>query len=59
MLCPSCNTELRISKSRVVFENDTTPDAQTKAYIEQELTCVNKNCPNHGKVVETVRNPIE
>lgn len=58
MKCPVCKMELRISRSRNVVENDNTPDEETKLYVEQDFTCVNKTCGNYETVVETVRNEI-
>lgn len=58
MKCPLCKIEMRISRTRNIIENDNTPDAETKLYIEQELKCLNKNCSNYDKVVETVRSEI-
>lgn len=58
MKCPLCQVELRITRSRNVVENDDTPDTATKLYIEQELSCLNRNCNNFNKVVETVKNEI-
>ena len=51
MKCPLCKIEMRISRTRNIIENDNTPDAETKLYIEQELKCLNKNCSNYDKVV--------
>ena len=59
MQCPICRLEMSIQSSRHKVENDDTPDKETKLFIEQDMTCRNKQCPNHGKVVETVRNPIK
>lgn len=58
MKCPLCNVELRITKSRVILEDDDRPDKPTKVYREQDLSCMNKACTNYKKVVETVRNEI-
>ena len=58
MKCPLCQVEMRISKSRMVVENDDTPNEETKLYVEQELTCMNKGCANYESVVETYKNPI-
>ena len=59
MKCPDCQLELRITKSRNVIENDDTPDETTRLYVEQELSCLNKNCSNYKKVLHTVRNEQE
>ena len=58
MKCPLCQVELRITKSRNVLENDDTLDVPTKLFIEQDLSCMNKQCGNYGNVVETVKNEI-
>jgi len=58
MKCPLCSVEMRITKTRNILENDNTPDAETKLYVEQDLSCLNKNCSNYEKVVETVRTEI-
>ena len=51
MKCPLCQVELRIIKSRNVKEKD-------KEYLEQDLSCVNKQCKNYGSVVKTLRDEI-
>ena len=56
MKCPLCQVELRITRSRNVVEHDDTPDQATKLYVEQELSCMNKNCGNYKTVVHTVKN---
>jgi hypothetical protein len=56
MKCPLCKVEMRITKSRNVLVDDDTPDLPTKLYIEQDLSCLNKNCSNYKQVVETIRN---
>lgn len=58
MKCPLCNVEMRITKTRNILENDNTPDAETKLFVEQDLSCMNKDCSNFEKVVQTVRNEI-
>ena len=58
MKCPLCNVEMRITKTRNILENDNTPDAETKLYVEQDLSCMNKNCPNYEKIVETSKTEI-
>ena len=55
MKCPVCQLELRITRSRNVVENDDRPDSPTKLYVEQEMRCLNKQCRNFDKIVETVR----
>lgn len=58
MKCPLCSVEMRITKTRNILENDNTPDAETKLFVEQDLSCLNKNCSNYEKVVKTVRSEI-
>ena len=58
MKCPLCQVEMRITRSRNVIENDDTPNEETRLYVEQELTCLNKSCDNYEKVVETSRNEL-
>ena len=59
MKCPLCNLEMRIVRTRNILENDNTPDAETKLFVEQELKCMNKNCANYDKVIETTKNEIK
>jgi hypothetical protein len=56
MKCPLCQVEMRITHSRNVIENDNTPDKPTKLFVEYDLECLNRSCPNYEKVVETVKN---
>jgi len=58
MKCPLCNLEMRIIRTRNILENDNTPDAETKLFVEQDLSCMNENCNNHKKIVETVRHEV-
>ena len=58
MRCPLCRLEMRITRSRNIVENDDTPDEETKLYVEQEVSCMNKNCSNYQNVVETFRNEL-
>ena len=58
MKCPKCQVELRIIHSRNVLENDDTPDVPTKLFMEQDLTCLNKNCEDFETIVKTVRNEL-
>lgn len=59
MKCPLCQVELRITASRNIVENDDTPNEPTKLFVEQDLSCLNKNCNNYKKVLQTVRNELE
>lgn len=58
MQCPLCRLEMRITSTRNVVEHDDTPNEPTKLFIEQDLSCVNRNCENYDKVVDTVRSEI-
>lgn len=53
MKCPLCNIEMRIVKSAVRFENDDTPDFQTKAYRVLTLKCRNPQCTGYETQVES------
>lgn len=58
MKCPLCNLEMRIKRSRYVTENDDTPTKQTRLYVVQDMSCMNRDCENYDKIVDTVRNEI-
>ena len=58
MKCPSCQVELRITRSRNVVEHDDTPNEETKLFVEQDLSCLNKSCANYNTVVQTIKNEI-
>lgn len=58
MQCPKCRLEAVISNSKYVIENDTTPDEETKLYIEQEFSCRNPQCTEYGKVIGSNKNPL-
>ena len=58
MQCPLCKLEMRITSSRNVVEHDDTPDEVTKLYSVQDLSCMNRDCANYDKVVETVKNEL-
>lgn len=47
-----------IDKTRYVFEGDQSPDTETKAFIEMDMSCRNKECANYKQIVETIKNPI-
>ena len=55
MKCPVCQLELRIVKVRNVLENDDTPDEPTRLFVEQDLSCLNKQCKNYKTIVQTIR----
>ena len=59
MKCPLCDVEMRIVRTRNILENDNTPDAETKLFVEQEMKCMNKNCSNFDKVIATAKNEIK
>lgn len=66
--CPICNSALRVGKSFYSFKNDDTADAQTEAYTNLEMVCLNKSlhdgkdkvvpCPNYEKVIKTVTHKV-
>ena len=58
MQCPLCNVEMRITAARNVLENDDTPNKETKLYIEQDLTCMNKRCGNYNRVIHTEKTEL-
>lgn len=58
MKCPLCNLEMAIQSSRYETQDDDSPDKETRLFIVMELTCRDKKCPNYGKVVQTVKNPL-
>jgi hypothetical protein len=43
MNCPRCGVELHIKSGRYEAEGDDRPDAKTRVFLVQELTCVNRN----------------
>lgn len=58
MKCPLCQVELRITQSRNIVENDDTPDAKTRLFVEQDMSCLNINCSNYKQVIETIRTEL-
>jgi hypothetical protein len=58
MKCPLCQVEMRITRSRNILENDDNPDIPTKLFVVQEVSCMNKDCANYGKVVDSVKNEL-
>lgn len=58
MKCPKCNIEAAISKTRRVVEGDNSPDEETKLYIEQRFSCRNRQCPDFGREIGRIRNPL-
>lgn len=59
MKCPLCNVEMAINASRYKVDGDNSSETETKLYIEQDIVCRNKNCTNFGKVVKTIKNPLQ
>lgn len=53
MVCPHCGIELRISKSRYIFEDE------KAVAVEQDLQCRNPQCPEYKQVVETVKTDLK
>lgn len=58
MKCPLCQVEMRITRSRNILENDDNPDVPTKLFVVQEVSCMNKDCANYEKVVDSVKNEL-
>jgi hypothetical protein len=65
MECPKCNCSLSISKMRIEFEGDESPDTETKAFNVLESVCTNPKCDNYSAdlnnptvIVETLRHPV-
>ena len=58
MLCPICQLEMGISSSNNVIEVDK-ETLQPKLYLDQELSCRNKQCKNFKKVVTKIRHPLQ
>jgi hypothetical protein len=65
-ICDKCNRMLRVGRSYYTFENDTTPDLPTKAFVNLEMLCINEECVNFAGadldnpkwVVDTVTNGV-
>lgn len=51
MICPLCNTEMRIIASDYVVNDG-------KFFVKQTFTCRKKDCENHGKEVKTAYIPL-
>ena len=51
MICPLCNTEMRILYTDYVMNDG-------KLFTKQMFTCRNKTCPNHGKEVKAIYTPL-
>lgn len=47
-----------IDGTRYVFEGDESPETETKAFVEMDLKCRNKNCGNYDKVIQTSKVPL-
>ena len=58
MLCPICQLEMGISSSNNVIEVDKVTN-QPSLYLDQELSCRNKQCQNFQKVVTKIRHPLQ
>lgn len=59
MQCPLCKLEGRIDATRYVVEDDDSKEKETKLFFEQDIKCVNKDCPNHNKIFTTIKSPME
>lgn len=44
MNCRNCGAEMRIIKSAIRVEGDTSPDEQTRVIRVQHIKCLNKAC---------------
>lgn len=58
MKCPLCQVEMRITRSRNILENDNDPEKPTKLFVVQEVSCMNRDCANYEKVVDSVKNEL-
>ena len=58
MKCPLCQVEMRITRSRNILENDNDPEKPTKLFLEQELSCLNRECSNYNQVVESIKSEL-
>jgi hypothetical protein len=64
MNCPTCNSVLRIGKTKITFKHDDTPDIPTEAYNNLPMLCTNTDCKNYAgtdlnepkHIVQTVMN---
>lgn len=59
MKCPLCNVEMVSTANRMIVENDDTAEKETKLFIEHDMSCRNKNCPNNGRVVTTLKDEMK
>lgn len=44
--------------NRMVVEGDKSADTETKLFAEHDMSCRNRECPNNGKIVQTIKNEI-
>jgi len=52
MICKKCGMEAMIQeRSKLLFEGDTSPEEETKAYYIQKYCCRNPNCGAYGKEI--------
>ena len=54
MDCPKCPVQAQISRVYTKVEGDSSPDTPTRVYTVQEITCMNPQCPNFNRVINTV-----
>lgn len=52
MLCPICQTEMRISNRRYKVKNDDTAEKATQLFAVYDYLCRKRDCPNYDKVVK-------
>lgn len=57
MICDICKCEMRITGKKLVFEGDSSPDTETKAFMDLTFECKNPKCTNKNPI--TVRHPFE
>lgn len=55
MKCPNCQLEGYIDGKKLIFEGDTDPNIETKAFYELYFVCQNPNCSNHGTCIGSER----
>ncbi|MEG0803434.1 MAG: hypothetical protein RSF90_00620 [Pygmaiobacter sp.] len=58
MLCPNCNTEMRIAATSQRVTGDSSPETPTVVYTVQSLACRNPQCEHCGKIVQTVETEL-
>lgn len=59
MRCKECGIDAMIAGKKLCFEGDESPDTGTRAFYELTYQCRNPQCPEFGKVLETIKVPLE